>query len=113
MKSRLSRTIRRPQQKPQDFVIATGRTTTVREVYWTAFEYLDLILDDYILIDPRYFRPAEVDVLLGDPQKAREKLGWEPEISLEEMIREMVDADLERVGQENPGKRGKIGKLKQ
>jgi GDPmannose 4,6-dehydratase len=85
------------QDKPDDYVIATGRTTTVREMCRIAFEYVGLNADDYVVIDPEFFRPAEVDVLLGNPQKAREKLGWEPTISLEEMIQEMVDADLARI----------------
>ena len=65
-----------------------------------AFEYVSLNIDDYIVIDEKFFRPAEIDVLLGDPSKAKEKLGWEPTISLEEMIQEMVDADLARVKME-------------
>ena len=85
------------QEQPEDFVIATGRSTTVREMCRIAFDHVGLKADDYITIDKRYFRPAEVEVLLGNPAKAKEKLGWEAEISLEEMIREMVDADLQRV----------------
>ena len=85
------------QEQPEDFVIATGRSTTVREMCRIAFDHVGLKADDYITIDERYFRPAEVEVLLGNPVKAKEKLGWEAEISLEEMIREMVDADLQRV----------------
>jgi GDPmannose 4,6-dehydratase len=85
------------QEHPEEFVIATGRSTTVREMCRIAFDHVGLKADDYITIDERYFRPAEVEVLLGNPAKAKEKLGWEAEISLEEMIREMVDADLQRV----------------
>ena len=62
-----------------------------------AFSYVDLKLDDHLVIDPAFFRPAEVDVLLGDASKARQKLGWEAETTLEQMIQEMVDADLARL----------------
>nr|WP_198585978.1 GDP-mannose 4,6-dehydratase [Pararhizobium haloflavum] len=85
------------QETPDDYVIATGRTTTVRDMCRIAFEHASLVMDDHLVIDPDLFRPAEVDVLLGDPAKAREKLGWEATISLDTMIREMVDADLERL----------------
>jgi len=84
------------QDTPEDYVIATGRTTTVRDMCAIAFAHAGLDMEDHLVIDPELFRPAEVDVLLGNPAKAREKLGWQAEISLEEMIREMVDADLER-----------------
>ena len=85
------------QDIAEEFVIATGRTTTVREMCHIAFEHVGLKADDHIIIDQKYFRPAEVEILLGDPAKAKEKLGWEAETSLEDMICEMVDADLERV----------------
>src|SRR3954470_13994559 len=85
------------QDTPDDFVIATGRTTTVRDMCRIAFAHAGLDMDKYIVIDPAFFRPAEVDVLLGNPAKAKEKLGWAPQISLEEMIVEMVDADLARL----------------
>ena len=88
------------QEKPDDFVIATGRTTSVRDMCQIAFEYAGLTMDDYLVIDPDLFRPAEVEILLGDPTKAREKLGWQTEITLEAMIREMLDADLVRVQHE-------------
>jgi GDPmannose 4,6-dehydratase len=85
------------QDKPDDYVVATGRTTTIRDMCKIAFEYAGLAMDKYVVIDPAFFRPAEVDVLLGNPAKAKEKLGWSPEISLEEMIVEMVEADLARL----------------
>jgi GDPmannose 4,6-dehydratase len=88
------------QDRPDDYVIATGQTTTVRDMCRIAFDHVGLKMEDHLVIDPKLFRPAEVDVLLGDPAKAREKLGWKPKISLEEMIREMVDADLKRIRQE-------------
>lgn len=84
------------QEDPDDYVVATGRTTTVREMCRIAFEHAGLGMEDHLVIDPKLFRPAEVDVLLGNPAKAREKLGWRAEISLEEMICEMVDADIKR-----------------
>jgi GDPmannose 4,6-dehydratase len=83
------------QEQPEDFVIATGETHSVREFLDEAFGYLDLDWRDYVEIDPRYFRPAEVDLLIGDSGKAREKLGWSPRVSFPELVRMMVDADLE------------------
>ncbi|MFN9740904.1 MAG: GDP-mannose 4,6-dehydratase [Acidobacteriota bacterium] len=83
------------QEQPEDFVIATGETHSVREFLDEAFGYLDLDWRDYVEIDPRYFRPAEVDLLIGDSGKAREKLGWSPLVSFPELVRMMVDADLE------------------
>ena len=77
--------------------LATGRTTTVREMCKIAFAHVGLSMDDYVQTDPALMRPAEVDVLIGDPSKAKRALGWEAKISLDEMIREMVDADLERI----------------
>ncbi|MEA2758129.1 MAG: GDPmannose 4,6-dehydratase [Methylobacteriaceae bacterium] len=85
------------QDKPDDYVVATGRTTTIRDMCRIAFQHAGLDMDKYLVIDPAFFRPAEVDVLLGNPAKAKEKLGWAPEISLEEMIVEMVEADLARL----------------
>ncbi len=84
------------QDHPDDYVVATGRTTTVREMARIAFEYVGLKAEDHITQRTDLLRPAEVDVLLGDPSKAKEKLGWEAAITLEQMIHEMVDADLAR-----------------
>ncbi len=84
------------QEKPEDFVIATGATTTVRDMVKIAFEYVELNYEDYLSIDENLFRPAEVDVLLGDPSKANNKLGWKAKTSLRELIEMMVRADLER-----------------
>ncbi|RWB74597.1 MAG: GDP-mannose 4,6-dehydratase [Mesorhizobium sp.] len=84
------------QGEPDDYVVATGRTTTVRDMCRIAFEHVGLKMDDHLVIDPDLFRPAEVEILLGNPAKAKAKLGWEATISLEEMIHEMVDADLAR-----------------
>ena len=88
------------QDKPDDYVIATGRTTTVRDMCRIAFAHVGLDYKDYVVVDPQYFRPAEVDVLLGDPTKARERLGWSARTSLEELMAMMVDADMRRVGRE-------------
>jgi GDPmannose 4,6-dehydratase len=85
------------QEIPSDYVVATGVTTRVRDMCRIAFEYVNLDMDDYVVIDPDLFRPAEVDVLLGNPAKAKEKLNWEPTINLDELIREMVDADMKRL----------------
>lgn len=85
------------QYKPGDYVIATGRTTTVRAMCRFAFDHAGLDMDEHLVIDPSLYRPAEVDVLKGDPSKAKAKLGWEPETTLEDMICEMVDADLKRL----------------
>jgi GDPmannose 4,6-dehydratase len=85
------------QDKPGDFVVATGRTTSVREMIRIAFAHVGLDYEQYVTVDPSLFRPAEVDLLLGDAARARSILGWEPTITLEQMIGEMVDADLERL----------------
>ena len=85
------------QDAPDDYVIATGRTTSVRAMAELAFNHVGLTLADHLVIDPELWRPAEVDVLKGDPSKARRVLGWSPTISLEDMIAEMVEADLARL----------------
>jgi len=85
------------QDAADDYVIATGRTVTVRDMCRIAFDHVGVEMDKHLVIDPDLFRPAEVDVLLGDPGKAKRKLGWEPVITLEEMIVEMVEADLKRL----------------
>ena len=85
------------QDTPDDYVVATGITTTVRDMCRIAFEHVGLEMNDFVVIDPSFYRPAEVDVLLGDPTKAMNKLGWKPKTPLKEMIEEMVDADIERV----------------
>jgi GDPmannose 4,6-dehydratase len=84
------------QEKPDDFVIATGRTTSVRDMVRIAFGHVGLNPEDHIVLDPKFARPAEVEILLGNAGKAKEKLGWEATIGLEEMIVEMVEADLKR-----------------
>jgi GDPmannose 4,6-dehydratase len=88
------------QEKPDDYVIATGVTTTVREMCRLAFAHVGLDAERHVVVDPQFFRPAEVDVLQGNPVKAREKLGWTPRTPLAELIGMMVDADLRRVSRE-------------
>lgn len=85
------------QNDPDDYVVATGRTASVRDFCAMAFAHAGLDIDKYISIDERFLRPAEVEVLLGDPTKAKDKLGWTAETSLEELVAEMVEADLKRL----------------
>lgn len=88
------------QETPDCYVVATGRTTTVREMCRIAFEYVGLDYEKYVVIDPKFYRPAEVDLLCGNPAKAKERLGWQARTSLEELVRMMVDADMKRVADE-------------
>lgn len=81
--------------KADDFVVATGETHTVRDFLDEAFGYLDLDWSKYVGIDPKYYRPAEVDILQGDATKAKEILGWEPKVKFKELVRLMIDSDLE------------------
>jgi GDPmannose 4,6-dehydratase len=83
------------QDEPDDYVIATGEAHSVRELVDVAFGHLELDPEQYVRVDPRFLRPAEVDHLIGDYSKAKEKLGWEPRTSFEELVRLMVDADVE------------------
>jgi len=87
------------QDEPDDYVVATGETHSVQEFLERTFEHVGLDSRDHVEIDPRYFRPSEVDLLLGDPTKAREKLRWEPKTSFEELVRIMVEADWEQARQ--------------
>ena len=91
------------QDEPEDFVIATGETHTVREFLELAFEHAELDWKKYVEIDPRYLRPTEVDLLLGDASKAKQKLGWSPKVKLPELVKMMVDADLVAVRREMYG----------
>lgn len=88
------------QDKADDYVVATGQTTTVRDMCKIAFKYVGLNYEEYVVIDPKFYRPAEVEVLLGNPAKAKAQLSWEATTSLEELIHMMVDADLDRVKNE-------------
>jgi GDPmannose 4,6-dehydratase len=85
------------QDQSDDYVVATGRSTTIRDMCRIAFRHAGLDIDEHLVIDPALFRPAEVEVLLGNPAKARAKLGWEATTTLEDMITEMLDADLARL----------------
>jgi GDPmannose 4,6-dehydratase len=89
--------------RPGDYVIGTGESHSVREFLDEAFGYLNLNWHDYVEIDPRYFRPTEVNYLQADPSKAQRELGWEPRIFFNDLVRIMVDADLELIGQNSPG----------
>ena len=82
------------QERPQDYVIATGKTHTVREVLDVAFGHLKLDWKEYVKNDPRYYRPAEVDLLIGDATKAKNELGWEPKTTFHELITMMVESDM-------------------
>lgn len=83
------------QETPDDYVIATGKAHSVKDCVEVAFGHVGLDWNKYVIIDPQFLRPAEVDLLIGDYSKAKKELGWEPEVSFEEMIRMMVDADIE------------------
>ena len=88
------------QDKADDYVIATGVTTTVRDMCKIAFDHVGLDYEKHVVIDPKFFRPAEVDVLLGNPAKAKAVLGWTPRTAVSELIKMMVDADMRRVERE-------------
>jgi len=92
------------QPEPDDYVVATGQTHSVRELVRVAFDHVGLDPETYVSTDPQFLRPAEVDQLIGDYGKAKEKLGWEPRTSFEELVRLMVDADLELLGRGVPYK---------
>jgi GDPmannose 4,6-dehydratase len=83
------------QDQPDDYVLATGETHSVRELCELAFGYLGLDWQEYVVVDPKYYRPAEVDLLVGDASKARRVLGWEPCVRFDQLVRMMVDADLQ------------------
>lgn len=96
------------QDTPDDYVIGTGETHSVREFLDEAFGYVGLKWQDYVRIDERYFRPTEVDLLLSDPSKAIRQLDWKPKVHFNELVRIMMDADLELQGIDNPGEGRKI-----
>ena len=85
------------QETPDDYVIATGETHTIREMCEVAFNYAGLNYEDFVKIDPRFFRPAEVEILLGDPTKAKKALGWELSVSFKQLIEMMVQSDLDKI----------------
>jgi GDPmannose 4,6-dehydratase len=88
------------EETPDDYVIGTGETHSVREFLELAFSRAGLDWQEHVRIDPRYFRPAEVDLLLADPTKAKEKLGWTPRVTFPELVARMVDSDLELAARE-------------
>jgi len=88
---------------PEDFVIGTGEAHSVREFLEEAFSYVDLNHEKYVEIDPRYFRPTEVELIVADPSKARMKLSWDPKVKFKELVRIMADADIKKAGLEPPG----------
>ncbi len=98
--------------EPEDFVIGTGEAHSVRELLETAFGYVNLDYNDYVKIDPKYIRPTEVEYLLSDPEKARQKLNWIPRIGFKDLIKVMIDADLKKVGLSPIGEGEKILKEK-
>jgi GDPmannose 4,6-dehydratase len=87
------------QDQPDDYVVGTGETHSVRRLCEIAFGHLDLDWEKYVVVDPAFYRPAEVDMLVSDPAKARAVLGWEPEVSFEALVQMMVDADLAHLKQ--------------
>ncbi|MCL1471421.1 GDP-mannose 4,6-dehydratase [Argonema antarcticum] len=94
------------QEQPDDYVIATGETYSIREFLDLAFGYVNLDWHDYVEFDERYLRPAEVELLIGDPSKAKQKLGWEPSVTFPELVGLMVEADLQRLGLTLPDGKG-------
>jgi GDPmannose 4,6-dehydratase len=88
------------QAEPDDYVIATGETHSVKELVETAFSYLEMDYKDYIVVDERFIRPAEVDLLIGDNSKAKKKLGWKPDINFQNLVKMMVDADMKLLKRE-------------
>jgi GDPmannose 4,6-dehydratase len=90
------------QPTPGDYVVATGRTVSVRAFCKLAFAHAGLDMEDHVVVDERFLRPAEVDVLVGNAAKAKEKLGWTAETSLEDLVAEMVEADLKRLRRQEP-----------
>ena len=96
------------QDDPEDFVIATGETQSVKDLVNLAFSHLDLDWQEFVKIDPRYYRPTEVDLLIGDASKAKKQLSWKPKVSFKELVMMMVDADLqaERLKLEGTGTKG-------
>ena len=100
------------KDKPEDFVIGTGETHSVKEFVKEAFSYVDLDWEKYVKIDPRYFRPTEVQELIADSAKAKKNLDWHPKIRFKELIKIMIDADMRKMGSTPPGEGDKILKEK-
>ncbi len=96
------------QSRADDYVLGTGETHSVQDFVDATFEYAGLDVDKFVKIDPKYFRPTEVDVLIADPRKANEKLGWKPQIRFHDLVKIMVDADVRALGLEPPGEGDEI-----
>jgi len=92
------------QDKPDDYVVATGETHSIREFLEMAFSHVGLSWEKYVAIDPRYYRPAEVDLLIGDASKARRQLGWEPKTKFADLVKLMVDADIQLLKDHREGR---------
>ena len=90
------------QDQPDDYVVATGETHSVQDLVTTAFEHAGLDWREHVVLDERFVRPAEVDLLIGDPARARGELGWEPEVGFGQLVKMMVDADVERLAHARP-----------
>ena len=93
------------QDHPDDYVVATGETHSVREFCQVAFDHVGLDWEKYVVVDPKFYRPAEVDLLVGEPGKAKRLLGWEPSVTFQELVRIMTDADLaglQQMGNHSP-----------
>lgn len=101
------------QEQPDDYVVATGETHSVKDFLNLAFSHVNLNWEDYVAFDERYLRPAEVDLLIGDPTKAQEKLGWKPSVTFPELVNLMVDADLEALGINNGDKVKDVAYIRQ
>jgi len=89
------------QETPDDYVIASGKTRSIKELLDVAFGFVNLDWHDYVIIDPKFYRPLEVDLLLGNASKAKEKLGWEPQISFDSLVYSMIQYDLELASKES------------
>jgi GDPmannose 4,6-dehydratase len=94
------------QDKPDDYVVATGETHSIREFLDVSFQYVNLDWHDYVEFDERYLRPAEVDLLIGDPSKAQQKLSWSPSVTFEQLVGLMVEADLRALDLASPNGKG-------
>ena len=91
-------------EEPDDFVVATGETHTVREFVQIAFDFVGLDWEKYVEIDPKYFRPNEVDLLQGDASKAERTFGWRPKVKLQDLVKLMVDADIKLLADQIDGR---------
>jgi GDPmannose 4,6-dehydratase len=100
------------QETPDDFVIGMGESHSVREFVSEAFAYVGLDWEEYVEIDPRYFRPLEVEAFLADPSKARDVLGWRPKVTFADLVKIMMDSDLQAVGLASPGEGARVLKEK-